>query len=322
MTDYRENYDLLKQVCAEKSVIRHVSKHRKPDGTIDREGNLRIWNDAVARFRVTPLWEDGAPGWDERDPMQIPPSIIFVPTPHAEEKRGTVIVACGGGFETRTGCEGFHAAEYFTDAGFNTAILTYRLKPYSRGDSMADMQRSIRLLRARKEEFGVTDKVAAMGFSAGGMLSANCATHFDPGDPQAADPVERFSSRPDAAVLGYGAFAFAGLPGGFFVDPFGDRIMNPYVANKEELIYFAPEVNVTRQTPPFFIWQTNSDDPRHSFTLGQALTAVGIPFEMHLFPEGVHGLALADGNNDLDSNLPHVARWASLCAEWLEELGI
>ena len=94
------------------------------------------------------------------------------------------------------------------------------------------------------------------------------------------------------------------------------------MANKEELIYFAPEVNVTRQTPPFFIWQTNGDDPRHSFTLGQALTAVGIPFEMHLFPEGVHGLALADGNNDLASDLPHVARWASLCAEWLLQQGI
>ena len=322
MTDWQANYDMLKQVCREKSVIRNVSKHRKPDGSIDREGNLKIWNDAVERFKVTLLWEECAPNWDDRDPMQIPPSIIFVPARRTGEKRGTVIVACGGGFETRTGCEGFHVAEYFADAGFNAAILTYRLKPYSRGDSMADMQRAIRLLRAKKEEFGVTDKVAAMGFSAGGMLSANCATHFDAGDPAAADPVERQSSRPDAAVLGYGAFAFAGLPGGFFVDPFGDRIMNPYVANKEELIYFAPEVNVTRATPPFFIWQTNSDDPRHSFTLGQALTAVGIPFEMHLFPEGAHGLALADGNNDLASDLPHVARWAPLCAEWLVQQGI
>jgi acetyl esterase/lipase len=161
-----------------------------------------------------------------------------------------------------------------------------------------------------------------MGFSAGGMLSANCATHFDRGDPGAADPVERHSCRPDAAVLGYGAFAFAGLPGGFFADPFADVTHNPFVASKAELIYFAPEVNITPETPPFFIWQTNSDDPRHSFTLGQALTAVGIPFEMHLFPEGVHGLALADGHNDLAMDLPHVARWASLCAEWLTEQGL
>ena len=319
---YEKNYAILKQVCAEKSVIRHVSLHRNSDGTMDIAGNLRIWNEAIARFDQIPLWENGTPGYDGRDPLQPEPSIIFVPARGAEGPRGTVVVAHGGGFEIRTGCEGMHVAEYFADAGFNTAILTYRIKPYSRYDAMHDMQRAIRLLRARKEELGITDKVADMGFSAGGMLSANCATHFDAGDPNAADPVERESCRPDAAVLGYGAFAFCGLPGGFFADPFVDRTMNPFVASKKEMVYFAPEVNITPDTPPFFIWQTNSDDPRHSFTLGQALTAVGIPFEMHLFPEGVHGLALADGNNDLSMNLPHVTRWAELCAEWLTEQGL
>lgn len=319
---YESNYQTLVRICTEKSVIRHVSKHRKADGSLDIEGNLKIWNNAIAQFDQIPLWKDGTPNYDGRDPLQPQPSIIFVPARKEEEMRGTVIVAHGGGFESRTGCEGMHAAKWFCDAGFNAAILTYRLKPYSRHDAMADMQRAIRLLRTEKDALKITDRVAAMGFSAGGMLSANCATHFDTGDPCAADPVQRQSCRPDAVVLGYGAFAFCGLPGGFFVDPFSATVHNPFVSSKEELIYFAPEVNITVHTPPFFIWQTNSDDPRHSFALGQALTAVGIPFEMHLFPEGVHGLAMADGNNDLAMDLPHVARWAELCAEWLREQGI
>lgn len=320
---YEQNYETLCAVCAEGAVIRHVSKHRLPDGSIDIHGNLKLWNDAIARFEQIILWPDGAPGFrPELGPEHPQPSIIFVPAQGARAPRGTVIVAHGGGFETRTGCEGMNVAKYFADAGFNAAILTYRIKPYGRFDAMYDMQRAIRWLRANADALGITDKVAVMGFSAGGMLSANCATHFDGGDADAADPVERFSCRPDAAVLGYGAFAFAGLPGGFFADPFADMTRNPFVANKAELIYFAPEVNITPATPPFFIWQTNSDDPRHSFTLGQALTAVGIPFEMHLFPEGVHGLALADGQNDLAMDLPHVARWASLCAEWLTEQGL
>lgn len=319
---YESNYAVLTQVCSEKSVIRNVSKHRNPDGTMDIAGNLKIWNDAISRFDQILLWQDGTPNYDDRDPLQPEPSIVFVPAQGTTGPRGTIIVAHGGGFETRTGCEGIHVAKYFTDAGFNTAILTYRLKPYSRYDAMADMQRAIRLLRSRRGGLGITEKVAVMGFSAGGMLSANCATHFDSGDSNAADEIERESCRPDAAVLGYGAFAFCGLPGGFFVNPFSDRTNNPFVASKEELVYFAPEVNISVRTPPFFIWQTNSDDPRHSFALGQALTAVGIPFEMHLFPEGVHGLALADGNNDLAMDIPHVARWAALCSEWLREQGL
>ena len=147
------------------------------------------------------------------------------------------------------------------------------------------------------------------------MLSGNCATHYDAGDTAASDPVERFSCRPDAAVLGYGAFATVAFPAGIFADPFKDD-------DRSEKLYLAPEKNITCDTPPFFIWQTNSDDPRNSFVLGAALTEAGVPFELHCFPDGVHGLALADGNNDLYMDIPHVAHWSGLCAEWLHGLGL
>lgn len=307
---YESNYAVLQQVIAEKSVIRPVSKHRNPDGSFDLTGNKKLWNDAIARFEQLPLWADGAPGYDGRDPLQPPPSLIFIPAQGQNAPRGTVVVAHGGGFESRTGCEGMHVAAYFAKAGFNAAILTYRLRPYSRRDAMADMQRAIRLLRCRGQALGITDKVSVMGFSAGGMLSGNCATHYDAGDPAAPDEVERFSCRPDAAVVGYGAFATLAFPAGLFHDPFAD-------GERREKLYLAPEKNVTCDTPPFFIWQTNSDDPRNAFVLASSLTEAGVPFELHCFPDGVHGLALADGENDLSLDLPHVAHWAGLCAEWL-----
>lgn len=319
---YEENQGILKELVESGAVLWPSEVQNKPDGTPDLVANKTLWNNAVARFRVMPLWEEGAPGFDDRDPLQPQPSLVFVPAQGAPGPRGTIIVAHGGAFLCRAGHEGFHTAWCFVQAGFNAAVLTYRLSPYTRLDAMADLHRAIRLLRHRAEELGITQKIAALGFSAGGMLSGNCATHYDGGDPTSADPVERQSCRPDAAVLGYGAFAFRGLPGGFFVDPFADKTRNPFGNTRRDLVYFAPEVNITLDTPPFFIWQTNSDDPRHSFTLGQALTAVGVPFEMHLFPMGVHGLALADGNNDLDMDLPHVAQWAPLCAQWLESLEI
>lgn len=324
---YEKNREILRQVVAEKAVIRHVSKHRNPDGSFDLVGNKKIWNNAIARFEQIPLWEKGAPGFDDRDPLQPQPSIIFVPC-EGENPRGTIVVAHGGGFQSRTGCEGMNVADYFVNAGFNCAILTYRLAPYTRYDAIADMQRAIRLLRCRKKELGIMDKVACMGFSAGGMLSANCATLYDLGDATAADPVERCSCKPDGAVVAYGAFSGVAYPGAVFVNPFGDpdevlpgASVGQTNCTRRQRYELSPETQVDCDTPPFFIWQTNSDDPRTSFALGYALTMAGVPFEMHCFPEGVHGLALADGNNDLSMDLPHVAHWAGLCAEWLEELG-
>lgn len=312
---YEKNYDMLQQVVAERSVIRHISRHRNPDGTLDISGNKKIWNDAIVRFEQIPLWENGTPGYDDRDPLQTEPSIIFIHAQDQSRPRGTIIVAHGGGFESRTGCEGMHVADYFVKAGFNAAILTYRLVPYTRFDAIADMQRAIRILRARKDEFGITDKIAVMGFSAGGMLSGNCATHYDMGNAGSVDPIERCSCRPDAAVVAYGAFAGVAFPEGLFKNPFADN-------ERKDKLYLAPEKNITTDTPPFFIWQTNSDDPRNAFVLATALTEAGVPFELHCFPDGVHGLALADGNNDLSTKIPHLMHWTELCAEWLEVQGL
>ncbi len=311
--NYMNNRKVLTEVVDEKAIIRHVSKHRKPDGSMDIEGNLKLWNDVMGRFEKIQLWEDGAPGYDGQDPHQTQPYIVFVPAPD-NKPRGTIVIAHGGGFQTRSGSEGIHVADYFNNAGYSVAILSYRLLPYTRRDAMEDMHRAVRLLRSRKDELGITDKVAVMGFSAGGMLSGNCATHFDYGKNDAPDPVEHFSCRPDAAVIGYGAFASVTVLKGFMENPFKDK-------DRAEKMYLAPEKNISVQTPPFFIWQTNSDDPRNSMTLATALTDAGIPFELHCFPEGVHGLALADGNNDLGMKIPHLMHWSKLCSEWLESLG-
>jgi acetyl esterase/lipase len=297
----------------ERASIRHISRHRAADGTFDLAGNLTLWNTLSERFTLLPLWAEGAPGFDDRDPLQIQPNLIFVPSESAH-RRGAIVVSCGGGFQSRTGCEAFHVADFFHRAGYAVAVLTYRLHPYTRLDALADIRRAVRVLRTREEEFCINGKIAVMGFSAGGMLSANCATQFDNGDPRAADEIERRSCRPDAAVVGYGAFSTVSFPGGFFDNPFTD-------ANRAESVYLAPERSVTTDAPPFFIWQTNGDDPRHSLKLATALTECGIPFELHCFPDGAHGLALADGNNDLHSNLPHVAHWSMLCDEWLGSLG-
>ena len=105
-------------------------------------------------FAKTWLWEH-TPGFDERDPLQEEPYFVFVPAPEGSTVKTTILVSHGGGFESRTGCEGANVAWHFHKAGYPTAILSYRLAPYSRLDSLADIQRAVRTLRARQEDFGI-----------------------------------------------------------------------------------------------------------------------------------------------------------------------
>ena len=312
---YERNFTELKKMRDEGALLWPPERHKNAAGEYNLAENMAIWNNAVARLESIPLWAQGAPGFDERDPLQLQPNLAFVPAQGVSGKRGTVIVAHGGAFVCHAGHEGFHTALRFAELGFNTAVLTYRLKPYTRRDAMADMSRAIRLLRSRQAVLGVTDAVAVLGFSAGGMLAGNCATHYDRGDGAAADPVERCSSRPDAAVLCYGAFATVAFPEGVMRAPFGDE-------DRAEKLYLAPEKNITPDTPPFFIWQTISDDPRNAFVLGAALTEAGVPFDLHCFETGHHGVGLADGHDDMGFSDAHLCRWAELCASWLQVHGI
>ena len=316
MTDYSVNVSTLQYAVENHLFIRNIAFHRLPDGTPDVEGNLELWNRGMERFIKTPLWEH-TPGWDDRDLLQQEPYLVFVPAPAGHENAPTIIVSHGGGFIWRTGCEGPNAAWFFHQAGYNTAILSYRLQPYDRHAAIADLQRAIRTLRAGG--FSGSDKIIVMGFSAGGMLSGNCATHYDSGDAASADPVERCSCRPDACVVGYGAMSGVAFPGPFFADPNEPDL---YGADPADRHYLAPEQHITPDTPPFFIWQTLSDNGYHGMCLAQALQAASVPYELHIFEGGVHGLAMADGENDLAADVPHIHHWGRLCCEWLQIRGL
>lgn len=309
---YEENIKILESAVKNHTFIRHISTHRKPDGTMDIAGNLKTWNQGMEAFKKIPLWKTGqTPGYDNRDSLQPEPYIVFIP---GKEKKDVLLIAHGGGFETRTGCEGVNTAWYFHELGYPTAILTYRLMPYSRMDALHDMQRAIRLLHSRADELKISGQVVVMGFSAGAMLSANCATHFEEHLTPPADEIDTFSDRPSAAVMGYGAFSDISFPK-MFTSPENYGIWG---RTREEKIFFAPEKNITIHTPPFFIWQTLSDDGRYGINLAKNLSDIGISYELHIFDQGEHGIAMADGENDLYLDLPHVHHWGRLCDEWLQ----
>ncbi len=309
---YQENYEKVGQMVRERTLIWPANEQLDAMGQLDLHTNKTIWNNALRALKTIPLWEEGAPGFDDRDPDQLPPMLAFLPAQGVDTPRGTVIVSHGGALVCRAGHEGFYVARHFASQGFNTAVLSYRLAPYTKADALADIQRAVRVLRSKQAELGITDKIAVMGFSAGGYLSALCSVHNDKGDPLAADPIERFSCRPDVMVLCYGNHAELTHPGGFGVNPFADP-------DRKERFYFEAVHHITPDTPPAFIWQTISDDPRHAFTFASAMTAAGVPCELHCFDAGFHGVGLADGNNDGDFRDEHLMKWAELAASWLKK---
>lgn len=254
--------------------------------------------------RIIPLWPGEAP-YTAHSPGQAQPSITEF---RVEGSRGAVVVCPGGGYAMKADHEGGPIAEMLNKAGISAYVLDYRVTPCHHLAPLGDALRAIRIVRSMGYE-----KVAILGFSAGGHLTCSAATLYTPGNPDAEDPIERLSSRPDAFIPCYAVVSFMQFPHcGSRRNLLGDACDDQKLARR-----FSAEQNVTADTPPAFLWHTSTDNcvpVENSLLLAGALSANGIPFELHVFPEGEHGLGLAPDR-------PDVARWAELCQNWLIRLG-
>ena len=247
------------------------------------------------------LWKEDAP-YTQFSPLQAQPSVTEYAVPGS---RGAVVVVPGGGYCMKADHEGAPIAEMLNQAGVSAYVLDYRVKPCHMLAPLADAMRAIRLVRSMGYE-----KVAILGFSAGGHLTCTAATLYDAGDPDAADPLERLSSRPDAfipcyAVVSFGAFTHRGSR---------ESLLGQENADNWELVRkFSNELHITPDTPEAFIWHTAADQAvpvENSLNLALALSAQGVPYEMHIFPQGRHGLGLAEEFED-------VKQWTALLQKWL-----
>ena len=247
------------------------------------------------------LWKEDAP-YTQFSPLQAQPSVTEYAVPGS---RGAVVVVPGGGYCMKADHEGAPIAEMLNQAGVSAYVLDYRVKPCHMLAPLADAKRAIRLVRSMGYE-----KVAILGFSAGGHLTCTAATLYDAGNPDAADPLERLSSRPDAfipcyAVVSFGAFTHRGSR---------ESLLGQENADNWELVRkFSNESHITPDTPEAFIWHTAADQAvpvENSLNLALALSAQGVPYEMHIFPQGQHGLGLAEEYED-------VKQWTALLQKWL-----
>lgn len=256
------------------------------------------------------LWENGTPLYDASY-GQPEPELRFMPAETAAEDAGCVIVCAGGSYRNRARHEAEPYAKMFNAAGIHAAVLDYRVMPYTYPAQLYDIQRAVRTVRYHAKEWGVKpDKIAVCGSSAGGHLAVMGAEHYDAGREDG-DEIDRVSCRPDAAILCYAVSTF----GKYNQRDTRDNITHGDAALVEAL---SGEKNVPDDCPPMFIWHTAEDEAvpvDNALVMGRALRAKNIPFELHVFPEGWHGVGLAD------ETFPHTAQWTQLCVNWLNHIG-
>lgn len=271
--------------------------------------------DPSAETRTFPLWEGKAPG-ALGDAEEDRPTITLYAPSEGYDAAPAVLVFPGGSYHSlATNHEGRQIANWLNGAGIVAFVVKYRVGPrYHHPIEIGDAQRAIRFVRARAAEFHVAPgKIGAMGFSAGGHLVSTAETHFDAGNPQAADLIERVSSRPDFAVLAYPVISF--------VADYSHRgSWESLIGNDATLDVrksLSNEFNVTPQTPPTFLFSSGTDatvPPENSVVFYVALRKANVPAELHIFQTAPHGVGL-----DLDD--PSVGEWSTLLLHWLRANG-
>lgn len=206
--------------------------------------------------------------------------------PVVKSPKGKVVIVCpGGGYQIlAVNHEGTEIAQWLNALGYTAYVLRYRV-PDNREGALQDVQRAIRIARAENPG----KQVGVMGFSAGASLTARAATRFQLPSYTATDETDTQSARPDFAALIYPAYMDEG-----------------------EHHTLTPELTITEQTPPFFVFQT-ADDPygNSALVISQALRNHKIPVQLHIYEKGGHGYGLR-------ANLAEAAsKWPKLMEEWL-----
>ncbi|MHA6483501.1 alpha/beta hydrolase [Paenibacillus sp. strain BS8-2] len=258
------------------------------------------------------LWEDGAPSHQGITEVHEPTLEVYL-VPEAE-RAGLVIICPGGAYRRRAEHEGYPIAQWLNSIGISAAVLQYRVYPYQYPVPLIDGQRAVRLARHHAAEWGIReDRIATLGFSAGGHLVSSLGTRFDSGDADSTDPIERQSSRPDALVMCYPVISFAEPYShlGSVTAQLGEE------STQEQRLALSSQLLVTEATPPSFLWHTAEDTavpPEHSMMFALALSKAKVPFELHIYEEGVHGVGLSEA-------LPDTAQWTVQCERWLRRLG-
>jgi acetyl esterase/lipase len=263
------------------------------------------------------LWPDGAPGALGKEDKDIPTLTPYLPDP-AKATGAAVVICPGGGYGGLAPHEGVDYARFLNEQGIAGFVLKYRLGPagYHHPIMLQDAARAVRTVRARAGEWHADpNRIGIMGSSAGGHLASTLLTHFDQGRPGDADVIEQQSSRPNLGILCYavitmGEFTHQGSKANLLGrDPSPELVRN-----------LSNELQVTKDTPPVFLWHTWEDNAvpvENTLQFAEALRKAKVPFDLHIYQKGQHGLGLGSNKGDPEHRHP----WTQDLIYWLKVQG-
>ena len=235
-----------------------------------------------------------------------------------DKKRPTVLVLPGGGYGFCSPREAEPIAMQFAKQGYNAFVLYYSVAPNKHPQPILDVSLAMATIRRNADEWNVEkDKIFVCGFSAGGHLTASLGVHWNKDYIREALDIGQGENKPNGLILCYPVIHYGGkMHKGSFVNLLGEDA-TPHMLEEMSL-----EKQVSSDTPPAFIWHTFNDGAvpvENSMMFAQAMRECDIPFELHIYPDGDHGLSLA---NEETSDTPqqinsHVEGWMDLCLKWI-----
>lgn len=250
------------------------------------------------------LWEN-TPGMCQ----EIPVLDIYIPEEQTTDI--AVVIMPGGGYSHRAVHEGKGYAEFLNAHGIAAFVCQYRVSPHRFPLPLLDARRALRYVRYYSEKFGIhKNKVYIMGSSAGGHLSAMTSTYYEPIEFEGMDAIDIESGKPDGQILCYPVIKLLGK--GVAHLGSGKNLLDDKQAEMGEAL--SPDLIADETAPKAFIWHTFNDgavNVINSLDYAKRLRQMNVPVEMHIYPEGPHGLGLAPA-------YPHVADWAQRLIQWLK----
>ncbi len=238
------------------------------------------------------------------------------------DKRPCVIVCPGGAYKFCSEREADPIAMAFAGKGYNTFILYYSVGENGAFPRpLCELSRTVKFIRENAEDFGVIeDQIAVCGFSAGGHLAASLGVHWNNPEIQELSGCKAEENKPNALILVYPVISSS------YPSETGEKVAPHIVGDGDyDKIHdmFNLQNHVSSTTPSAFICHTFRDNTvpvEDSIKFADALAKNNIPFELHIFPNGGHGLSLAQPQVCSGKREPAFAKWFDLCDEWLERL--